>query len=72
MGQFFCEHDDKVIKEHLFFIYVLASAYEQVVVSGKNYTSIPHNPWTFRKKLIMLLKCKKCKRVRKIIEENPT
>ena len=62
----FCDHDDEVFSKD-----TIASAYDQVVASGKNYTSIPHNPWTFRKKLVILLKCKKCKRVKKIVEENP-
>ncbi len=62
----FCEHDYEEFNKT-----DMKSAYEQVVASGKNYTSVPHNPWVFRKKLVILLKCKKCKRIKKIIEENP-
>lgn len=60
-----CKHDDEIIDKT-----IMESAYEQArdtlrKIGGGNTGLF------FRKKLVILLKCKKCKRVEKIVETNP-
>jgi hypothetical protein len=60
----FCKHDDKIYDK-----IVLPSAFEQLSADGDIIA------WSivalYRKKVVILLKCTKCKRVREIVEYNP-
>ena len=62
----FCEHDDELFDKT-----TLESAYEQMIVGGVRYKTLPIEPFFYRKKVVVLLKCKKCNRVKKVIESNP-
>ena len=70
----FGPHDDEVIDKTL-----LPSAYEQMdretksEVFDKNYSDncLRDVPETFTKKLVLTLKCKKCGRVKQLVQKNP-
>jgi len=61
----FCKHDDELIDKT-----VLLSAFEQALKEdAKELTNMPHS--ALQGKVIHILKCKKCKRVKKLVETNP-
>ena len=62
----FCDHDYVILDKT-----ILESPYEQMSRMNKVYASIPKEPMIFQKKLVMLMKCKICKRLKKIVEINP-
>jgi Ca2+-binding EF-hand superfamily protein len=66
----FCKHNDEIIDKT-----ILESAYEQIGKISPNMNSrqlsVGDTSVFFSKKLVILLKCTKCKRVEKIVETNP-
>ncbi|KKN33230.1 hypothetical protein LCGC14_0805690 [marine sediment metagenome] len=60
----FCKHDDNILDKT-----IMESAYEQTTAVTR--AKVADAEMFFRKKLIILLKYKKCKRVKKIVETNP-
>ena len=63
-----CEHDFEIISKD-----ILPSPYEQEFnvelkadVPWKSYPS-----WYYQKKIVIILKCTKCPKIKKIIETNP-
>ena len=65
----FCKHNYETIDKT-----ILESAYEQTESSPTTRTNKVSNESLavfFRKKLILILKCPKCKKIKKIVEVNP-
>ncbi len=62
----FCKHDFEIIDKT-----VLESAFEQADKSNRGNMSASNVETLFRKKVIILLKCPKCKELKKIVETNP-
>lgn len=61
----FCKHDDEMIDKT-----VLPSAFEQSLKEKvKELTNMPHS--ALKGKVVYILKCKKCKRIKKLVETNP-
>ena len=59
----FCKHDYEILDKT-----VLPSAAEQVMGSSLEEIRAKN---IFVKKVIIILKCKKCKEIKKIVETNP-
>jgi len=64
----FCGHDFEIIDKT-----ILPSAFEQIWEVNKQSTEMEFEapPGFYRKKLIILLKCKKCSKLLRIVEINP-
>ncbi len=64
----FCKHDDEIIDKT-----IMNSAFEQLEATNQadRMKSVGNVELLFRKKVIIILKCTKCKRVREIVETNP-
>ncbi len=62
----FCEHDFEIIDKT-----ILESAYEQCQKAGVDKMRASSIEDFFRKKLIIIMKCPKCRKVKKIVETNP-
>lgn len=63
----FCKHADELLDKT-----VLESAFEQLDNRNADQSLRTGNVRAlFQKKVIILLKCTKCKRVKKIVEVNP-
>ncbi len=61
---FFCKHQWEVKSKE-----ILASACEQMNLREAGKSSLP--AWVFKKKLVMVLACTKCGKLKIVIEENP-
>ena len=59
----FCKHDYEMMDKT-----VLPSVYERLMAWGQKPTD--YRPSMHVTKLVILLKCKKCKHVKKIVESN--
>lgn len=63
-----CEHDFEIISKD-----ILPSAYEQENTNPlKEYiTWESHSIQCYQKKIVIILKCTKCSKIKKIVETNP-
>jgi hypothetical protein len=59
-----CDHDDEILDKT-----ILPSAWDQMANRITRLHSVDES--LFRRKVVILLKCKKCKRVTKMVESNP-
>ena len=63
-----CNHDFKIISKD-----ILPSAYEQENNNQLKETALweSHDISYYRKKLIIVMRCTKCSKIKKIVETNP-